>query len=202
MMFCRVADGKVVELWEVTTNSGFDASSGSSPSAGRAHGVLPGMRTMVQRLAASAAGSWLLARTLHHLDRLALAVSGGRWSLTGILTGSPVVVVTTTGARSGRLRRTPLLGIRDRAHPGAFALVASNWGQRHHPAWYFNLKAHPEALCAVAGQSGPFVAHEAWGDEYDRFWRYAADTYPGYPLYRQRAGGRRIPILVMIPVRP
>jgi deazaflavin-dependent oxidoreductase (nitroreductase family) len=105
-------------------------------------------------------------------------------------------MVTTTGARSGRPRTSPLLAIGDRAQMGSFALIASNWGQHQFPSWYFNLKRDPRAVCNMNGQAATYLAHEATGEEYQRFWTYAVETYYGYTLYRQRAG-RRIPIMVM-----
>ncbi len=107
------------------------------------------------------------------------------------------MMLTTTGAKSGLPRTVPLLYIRDENHPNSFALIATNWGQRTYPAWYFNLKANPEALCVIEGKAGSYLAHEAAGDEYDRFWQYATNTYFGYTLYKQRISGRRIPIMVM-----
>ncbi len=152
--------------------------------------------TLVQKLSSSAPGSWVLAHGLRYLDRFVVWISRGRTSLTGILAGVPVVMVTTTGARSGRSRTSPLLPIWDREQAGRFALIASNWGQHHFPAWYFNLKKNPRSVCIISGQTAEYFAHEAAGDEYDRFWGYAVDMYFGYALYRQRAG-RRIPILIM-----
>ena len=151
---------------------------------------------LVQRLAASPAGSWLLAHLLRYADRFVMWLCAGRASLTSILSGVPVVMVTTTGARSGQPRTSPLLPIQDPAEERRFALIASNWGQRHVPGWYFNLKKKPQATIAVHGQAEAYRAHEAAGDEYDRFWSYAVDTYFGYALCKQRAG-RRIPIMVM-----
>ncbi len=139
-----------------------------------------------------------MARVLRYLDRLVVSLSAGRASLTSLLTDLPVVMVTTTGARSGLPRTSPLAPIRDPEHAGRFALIASNFGQHHFPAWYFNLKKNPRAVCTVDGRREPYVAYEAAGDEYDRFWGYAVDIYFGYALYKQRAG-RRIPIMVMEP---
>jgi deazaflavin-dependent oxidoreductase (nitroreductase family) len=156
----------------------------------------------VHAFAASRPGAWFFARTAHHLDRLFSALSGGRTTLGQVLTGLPVLTLTTTGARSGLARTLPLVYIRDAREPGTFALIASNWGQRRYPAWYFNLKAHPQATCTIDGQSAACVAHEASGEEYERFWQYAVQTYRGYPLYRQRIGGRRIPIMVLTPTTP
>ena len=110
-----------------------------------------------------------------------------------------MVMVTTTGRRSGKPRTSPLLPIRDPSNPGSFALIASNWGRPHYPAWYFNLKANPQAECDVEGRTRQYAAREAAGEEYERFWEYATETYAGYVLYKQRAG-RRIPVLVMEPV--
>ena len=114
------------------------------------------------------------------------------------MTGLPVVILTTAGAKSGLPRTTPLLCIRDEDNPETFALIATNWGQRHYPGWYHNLKANPQATCSIRGQSGNYRAHEAEDDEYDKFWRIAGATYLGFPLYKERIGTtRHIPIMVM-----
>lgn len=151
----------------------------------------------VQKIASSRPGAWFFARTLPYFDRVVFKLSGGRATMTSALAGLPVVLLTTTGAKSGLPRTLPLLFIRD--DPDRFALVASNWGQRHYPAWYFNLKANPRAIGSICGQTETYVAHEASGEEYERFWQYAANTYIGYPLYKQRVGERRIPIMIMTP---
>jgi deazaflavin-dependent oxidoreductase (nitroreductase family) len=143
--------------------------------------------TLMQRIGSSRPGAWFYARTLHHLDRVFLKLTGGRTMMTSILSGLPVVLLTTLGAKSGLPRTIPLLCIRDERDPRRFALVGSNFGQRHHPAWYFNLKANPHATCSIQGQAGKYLAHEAEGEEYDRFWQRAMQTYMGFPLYKQRA---------------
>jgi deazaflavin-dependent oxidoreductase (nitroreductase family) len=151
---------------------------------------------LAQRIAASAPISWVLAHALRHLDRFVLWASGRHATLSNLLTGLPVVIVTTTGARSGRARTTPLTPIRDPVQPDRLALIASSFGQQHFPSWYYNLKKNPQALVSANGRSETYTAHEAAGDEYERFWGYAVETYLGYALYRQRAG-RRIPVMVM-----
>jgi deazaflavin-dependent oxidoreductase (nitroreductase family) len=151
----------------------------------------------MQRIASSQAGAWLFSRILHHFDHAFLTVTRGRTTLAGLLTGLPVVVVVTTGAKTGLPRSIPLLCIFDDDHTNAFAIVASNWGQRHLPAWYFNLKKNPRAACSINGKSSEHIAHEAFGDEYDIFWQRATSTYLGFTVYKQRAGARRIPIMVM-----
>lgn len=153
--------------------------------------------SITQKIAASPPGAWFYARTLHHFDGLFLRLSGGRVTMTSLVAGLPLVIVTTTGAKSGMPRTVPLLCIRDERDPTAFAIIATNWGQQHYPAWYFNLKANPRAACSIAGKTGQYLAHEVTDEEYERFWQYATDTYVGYPLYKQRIHGRSIPIMVM-----
>src|SRR5215475_13609730 len=156
---------------------------------------------LVQKIGSSRFGAWFYARTLHHFEHVAFKLSGGRATLTSSLAGLPVVLLTTTGTKSGLPRTLLLLCIRDERNPDTFALVASNWGQTHYPAWYFNLKTNPPAVGAIRGQIETYIAHEANGEEYERFWQYAANTYLGYPLYKQRVGARRIPIMIMTPVK-
>ncbi len=153
--------------------------------------------SLMQRTAASRPGAWLLSRTLHHLDRAVLKLTGARATLTGILSGTPVVILTTHGAKSNLPRTLPLLFIRDDGDPKTFAVVATNWGQPHLPGWYFNLKAHPRATGSIRGQVAEYVAHEASGEEYEKYWQRAVDTYFGFRLYQQRAARRRIPIIVL-----
>lgn len=153
-------------------------------------------QAMIQKAASTAAGAWFLGRVLRYLDRITLLLSGGRLTLTIILAGLQVVMVTTTGARTGQPRTQPLALIRDPRAPGRFALIASNWGQHRTPSWYYNLRKNPRASCTLDRRTATYVAHEASGEEYDRFWTCATDAYIGFQLYQQRAG-RRIPILVM-----
>jgi len=156
--------------------------------------------TIVQKMASSGPGSWFFSHTLHYFDRIVYFLSKGRTSMTALLSGAPLVMVTTTGARSGQVRTIPLLCIREHKDADSFALIASNWGQENHPAWYFNLRANPRATCSIAGVSREYVAHEAEGSEYDLYWQCAMDTYLGFPTYKKRAGERHIHILALTPV--
>ena len=76
-------------------------------------------------------------------------------------------------------------------------VIASNWGRSHHPGWYYNLSANPEATITIQGQTTKYVAHEAAGDERERCWRTAVDNYAGYAAYERRAGNRTIPVMVL-----
>jgi deazaflavin-dependent oxidoreductase (nitroreductase family) len=157
------------------------------------------LQSLNQKIASSRLGAWFLSRSLHQFDRVFLRLSRGQTTLSNILTGSPVVVLTTTGARSGLPRSLPLLCIRAQDDQNQFAVIASNWGQHRHPAWYFNLKAKPVATCSLGGRVGTYTAREVSGEEYEKFWQAAVETYNGYALYKQRTGGRHIPIMVLTP---
>lgn len=154
----------------------------------------------MQKLASSRPGAWFFSRTQHHFDRVFLSLTNNKATMTGILAGLPVIILTSTGAKSGLPRTTPLLFIQDPTDPNKMAIIASNWGQSHHPAWYYNLKANPQATGSINGRRDSYIAHEAKGNEYNQFWQLAVDTYVGYPLYKQRVGQRHIPIMVLTSV--
>jgi deazaflavin-dependent oxidoreductase (nitroreductase family) len=104
--------------------------------------------------AATAPVSWLYGRVLHHLDRL----TRGRHTLSSWLSGLPVVMLTTTGAKTGQQRTSPVIAVPDGDN---LVVVASNWGRRQHPAWYYNLRAHPRATVTVGSVPRRVQAHEA-----------------------------------------
>lgn len=148
----------------------------------------------VQRLAAMPLNSRWLAVLLHRLDRPLIRLSGGRTSLTTLLTGLPVVVLTVTGRRSGQPRQTPLVGI---PMEGKIMLIASNFGRPRHPAWYYNLLTDPQALVSIAGHSYPCRARLACGAEREECLRLAEAVYPGYQVYKQRAAPREIGVFLL-----
>ena len=155
------------------------------------------VHVLVHKFASSRPGAWFGSHVLHHIDRAIYRLTGNGATLTSYIAGLPMVVLTTSGAKSGLPRTTPLVAIRDERDPCRIALIASNWGQDHHPGWYHNLKANPCARCTIDGASGDYRAHEASGEEYNYFWQRASQTYLGYPLYKLRVGERRIPIMVL-----
>jgi deazaflavin-dependent oxidoreductase (nitroreductase family) len=155
---------------------------------------------LFQKFAASRPGSWLFARTARRADLLTLKQTDGRATITTVGTGLPVLILTTVGAKSGLARTNPLVYIRVAGSPGAVAVVASNFGQKHNPAWYYNLKTNPRATITIGDQSSEYIARETNGEEYERLWQCALDMYIGFPLYKTRAGGRHIPIMVLEPV--
>ena len=148
----------------------------------------------LRRFAASGPGSWLFARLLHRIDRPVYRLTGGRHTFASLVSGIPVVMLTTTGARSGRPRTVPVLGL---PTPDGFAVIASNFGQERHPAWYHNLRANPEGTVAVDGQSRPVRAVEAEGERRQRIWEEGLRVYPGWSQYERRASNRRIAVFVL-----
>ncbi len=120
--------------------------------------------------------------------------SGGTEANT--LRGMPIIVVTSIGAKSGKLRKTPLMRVE---HNGEYAAVASLGGAPKHPVWYYNLKQNP----LVELQDGPvkrdYVAREVTGDEKAVWWERAVAAYPDYADY-QRKTTREIPVFVLSPV--
>lgn len=150
----------------------------------------------IQRLVTSAAMAGVMASVLHRVDRPLFRITGGRATLTGLMTGLPVVTLTTTGAKSGQPRTVPLVAIPD---GDQIVLIASNFGQAHHPAWYLNLCATPQATVARDGVTRTYAARTAEGAAYDDYWQRAVALYAGYAAYKERTQGRRIPILVLTP---
>ena len=131
------------------------------------------------------------------IDRWLIPRTGGRLK---VALGQPILLLHTRGARSGEPRATPLLYTpRDEG----FIVVASKAGAAHHPAWYYNLRAHPDAVTAdVDGKHiavRPRVVDEP---ERSELWRHVNDNYNGYEAYEQRAGGRVIPVVLLQPISP
>ena len=119
--------------------------------------------------------------------------SGGREASTLLDTGLPVVIVTTRGRRTGRLRKSPLMRVE---HDGEYALVASKGGAPDHPEWYLNLQADPHAVMVQDGPE-PFDAEvrEVSGDERRQWWERAVAAFPPYAEYQEKTD-RVIPVLV------
>jgi deazaflavin-dependent oxidoreductase (nitroreductase family) len=128
-------------------------------------------------------------------DQVALyEATGGREG--GTLEGRPVVILTMTGATSGKIRKTPVMRIE---HDGTYLAVASNGGAPSHPAWYHNLIAHPDVRLQDGTQVHSLRAREVFGQEKAEAWKLAESRWPHFPDYRAKAG-REIPILLLEPV--
>lgn len=129
------------------------------------------------------------------IDRWLIPRTHGRLK---VALGQPILLLHTRGARSGQPRSTPLLYT---PHGDGFIVIASKAGAPQHPAWYHNLRAHPEAVVVeVSGRQISVHPHVAEEPERSELWRRATDNYNGYDTYEQRAGGRVIPVVLLQPV--
>ncbi len=155
------------------------------------------MRRLVRTFAATRPGAWLFARIAQRLDDPLRRATRGRATVSSLVAGLPVIVITTTGARSGLPRSVPLVGLR--VGNDAYAVIASNFGQRRQPAWSHNLRAHPDVTLTVAGRATPVHATEAEGGQREAIWRQALQVYPGYAAYERRASHRPIVVWVLTP---
>jgi len=121
--------------------------------------------------------------------RLSGGLIGGRFGRVRML------LLTTTGRKSGRPRTTPLLYLED---DGNLVVIASNGGNPNHPAWWLNLKANTRAEVQVGRERRAVTAEEAEGETRERLWRAVVDVNRGYEGY-QRSTSRRIPVVLLRP---
>ncbi len=144
------------------------------------------------KIAATKPGGWFYVNVAPKIDRVLMRLTGNRISTTMML---PIVMVDTIGAKTGQLRRTPLVAAKD---GDSLVIIASRGGDTRNPGWYYNLKAHPDIAAVFGKASHRYRAREVEGEERERLWRLAADQYPGYDTYAARAG-RQIPVVVLEP---
>ncbi|MGW7422741.1 nitroreductase family deazaflavin-dependent oxidoreductase [Streptomyces sp. NPDC054813] len=121
--------------------------------------------------------------------------SGGTKGTTLMDTGMPVILLTTLGVKSGKIRKTPLMRVE---HDGKYAVVASQGGAPKHPVWYFNITSQPH----VELQDGPvkqdMTAREITGAEKAEWWERAVAAYPPYADYQKKTS-REIPVFLLEP---
>ena len=117
--------------------------------------------------------------------------SSGRIGRT--LRGLPVLLLTTKGVKTGLPRTKALMYL---PYGKDFAVIASNLGEAHHPAWWINLKAEPGAIVQIAKEQFDVRAREVEGYERDKLWRAIAEINSDYERYRQRTS-RRLPVVVL-----
>ena len=121
--------------------------------------------------------------------------SGGTEGTTLRDTGLPVVIITNRGARSGRIRKTPVMRVE---HDGSYAAIASQGGAPTHPRWYYNLRADPFVELQDGSRVQDMIAREVTGDERAQWWERAVAAYSPYAEYQQRTS-RQIPVFVLEP---
>jgi deazaflavin-dependent oxidoreductase (nitroreductase family) len=121
--------------------------------------------------------------------------SGGTEGTTLRDTGLPVVIITNRGARSGKIRKTPVMRVE---HDGSYAAIASQGGAPTHPRWYYNLRADPFVELQDGSRVQDMIAREVTGDERAQWWERAVAAYSPYAEYQQRTT-RQIPVFVLEP---
>jgi deazaflavin-dependent oxidoreductase (nitroreductase family) len=136
----------------------------------------------------------LFRSTAHHLDQSLSKLTRGRRTFGGIAAGLPTIILTTTGARSGKPRTIALLGI---PHPEGVAVIAANYGGARHPGWYHNLKANPAARVTIEGDEWDATARLATPEEDEDIWENGVALYPGLTKERVWAGDRQIHAFVL-----
>jgi deazaflavin-dependent oxidoreductase (nitroreductase family) len=119
--------------------------------------------------------------------------SDGKWGRTFL--GSSILLLTTTGRKSGRSRTWPLTYLPEGAR---LIVIASNGGQPNHPAWYLNLRANPRVSVQLGDQTHVMIAQTTQGDERARLWSRVIEEYPAYENY-QRKTDREIPVVMLRP---
>jgi F420H(2)-dependent quinone reductase len=119
--------------------------------------------------------------------------SGGTRGLE--LRGVPVIVITSVGSSSGKLRKNPVMRVE---HDGVYAAVASKGGAPEHPAWYRNLVEHPLVEVQDGPSKGDYTARETSGDERELWWKRAVEVWPAYADYQTKTE-REIPVFVLEP---
>lgn len=119
--------------------------------------------------------------------------SGGTAGTTLLDSGLPVVVVTNRGAKTGAVRKTPLMRVE---HEGSYAAVGSKGGAPQHPVWVYNLRKHPRVVVQDATRTWEMTAREVTGEERAAWWERAVAAYPPYAEYQQKTE-RLIPVFVL-----
>ena len=143
-------------------------------------------------IVSSRIGASFFRKWLHRVDVPLLRLTGGRVSFAS---GYPVLLLTTTGAKSGKERTVPLLYVE---RDDGFAIIGTRFGSQQHPGWYHNLRKKPEAVVEIKGKRYECASRETDGDERVEIWKAASQMYEGYDAYAPRAN-RKIPVLVLTP---
>jgi deazaflavin-dependent oxidoreductase (nitroreductase family) len=172
---------------------------GSAAELGYRHRAPNRFQRAMQAVGSSRPGAWTFARLLPPVDRALHRATRGRTSLPDVLAGLPVLMVTTTGRRSGQPRTSPLISV---PVGEDLALLGTNFGQPSTPAWVLNLEADPRAAVQFGERRCEVVARPATADERAEVWAASAGVYGGYRTYRERVTGREIRIFVLEPAEP
>jgi F420H(2)-dependent quinone reductase len=138
---------------------------------------------------APGASDWAREQAQKYMD------SGGKQGTE--MQGKPVILLTTVGAKTGKLRKTPLMRVE---HDGQYAVVASLGGAPKHPVWYHNIKKNPRVELQDCTVTGDYDAREVFDEERAIWWERAVEAWPDYANYQTKTD-RQIPVFVLTPVR-
>ncbi|HYL15013.1 MAG TPA: nitroreductase family deazaflavin-dependent oxidoreductase [Terriglobales bacterium] len=139
-------------------------------------------------------GELATTRLFYGIHRAIYRLSGGRIFSRSL--GCPVVLLTTTGRKSGEPRIAPIFGFQEGQ---SIVVVPSNAGKEHYPSWYLNLRANPQAQIQLGPEIRQVRAREATLEERERLWPRLVTYYGGYQVYRERTD-RHIPIVILEPL--
>jgi deazaflavin-dependent oxidoreductase (nitroreductase family) len=154
------------------------------------------LRRIVRKAAEIVPMALIPERVLPRLDREVFRLTRGRTTLSAWVSGLPIVMLTTTGARSGQQRTLPILGLPD---GDRLVVIASNFGRQQNPGWYYNLRAHPLAVISWEGSTVEMRARELKGDERQRYLDRTLRAYPWWEEYHRHAAPRQIPVIMLEP---
>jgi deazaflavin-dependent oxidoreductase (nitroreductase family) len=146
----------------------------------------------VRRTAATRPMAKLFGIIQQPVDEFVFRLTGERATLSSLLSGIPVSMLTTTGAKTGKPRTLPVLALPD---GDDLILIASNFGRPGNPSWYHNLRVDPHAKIVTAGVSRELVAREVSGADRERCYARAEEIFPPFTRYPRWAGKREIPVL-------
>lgn len=153
------------------------------------------LQRLIHRLVMLRPITAFFAPRLHRLDGFILKLTKEKHTVSELM-GWNIIQLHTIGAKTGNPHTSPLIGVMDREK---IALIASSFGRRHNPGWYYNLKKNPACSIHLNGRSGNYMARETDGEERERYWQMAVSYYAGYEKYRERTAPRRIPVMLLEP---
>ena len=153
------------------------------------------LQRLIHRIVMFRPVTLFFAPRMHRIDFFVLKITGGKYTLSQ-LAGWTILQLTTTGAKSGQERTMPLIATLDGDKIG---LIASSFGRKNNPGWYYNLKANPVCFIDQNGKKVCFEAREVDGEEYEKYWQMGTSVYAGYEAYKKAASHRHIPVIVLEP---
>ena len=158
--------------------------------------VLRGVRVAVSAITRTSAWRWAAPRVMPPIEGALATLTGGRVQISSVFV--PSLILTTRGAKSGLARDTVLMYTAD-GH-GRAIVAGTNWAAPTHPAWTYNLLAHPEAEITVRGRRYTVRASVIEGDAHDRVWRHLESQWPEYRAY-ERDSGRMVRLFLLTLLR-